>query len=296
MPGEVGTYVFQMAAPAAGTYVEGFNLVVENSEWMKWPGFSPTVVVTGAYHWKIEDLIYEKGTGVMEPGTRQLVTLKARNTGNTTWNKLGPNPVRLGTWQPDRPSQVVSNWLSPTRVTDMNETTVAPGQVAGFQFYVRTPVTGNFYERFNLVAENNTWLNDPGLTLYLRGGEYSWQPLWHSHSTGTANIPRNTNFSLTVKVKNTGEVAWKKAGDFPLRLATAQPQDRGSALYESSWIRDTRPGSLVEDTVQPGQSGTFIFNARTPSVPGPRTERFSLVAEGLIWLNDPGFSIYVNVQ
>lgn len=293
-PGELGTFTFNITSSKVGTFAESFNLVAENYQWFQWPGFRPTITVNSGYSWSVQNIIYERGTGVMEPGRPQLITLVAKNTGNITWSKTSGPAIRLGTWQPDRKSSVGSGWISQTRAVSMNESTVAPGQNAGFQFYVQAPTGGTFYERMNLVAEGTTWFNDPGLTLYLQGLSYQWEPVFHSHSTGTANIPRNTEFNLTVKVKNTGSMTWRKNSSYPVRLATVAPQNRGSALYSPSWITDTRPAALIEDTVAPGEFGTFTFNAKSPSTPGPRTERFSLIAEGVLWFNDPGFSIYVN--
>jgi hypothetical protein len=296
MPGDLGTFTFQVAANQAGKVVEELNLVVENYQWMRWPGFSPTIEFTGAYAWQIQDVIYERGTGLMDPGTSQLVTVKAKNTGSTTWNKFGGSPVRVGTWQPDRPSPLKhSGWMSAARAVDMNESTVAPGQVAGFQFYITTPKAGNFYERFNLVAEGQTWLNDAGLTLYVRGAEYAWQPVWTSISTGNINIPRNTDFTVTIRAKNTGDTTWRKTG-FPVRLGTAAPLNRGSAFYTPGWMNAVRVTGLVEDAVAPGQEGTFTFTAHTPNSPGPWFERFSPVAEGLTWFTDNGYGIQINVQ
>ena len=293
-PGDIGTFVFTINPTQNGTFVEAFNLVAENAVWMDWPGFSPTFQVNDGYSWKVQNVIYGNGTGLMEPGTSQLITLIAQNTGNKTWSKTSGPAINLGTWEPDRKSQVGQGWLSQTRAVTMNEDSVAPGQTAGFQFNVRMPATGTFYERLNLVAEGQTWFNDAGLTLYLSGGSYSWQPVWVSHSTGTANITRGTNFTLTVKAKNTGTLPWRKNGSYPIRLGTAAPFNRGSALYTNTWIRDTRPVGLSEDVVNPGQEGTFTFLAHSPDSPGARDERFSLLAEGLQWMNDPGFSIYVN--
>jgi hypothetical protein len=294
-PGEVGTFTFQLTPQNPGTFSESLNLVAENYTFAQWPGFRPTIVVPRAYEWQLQNVIYENGTGVMNPGEQQLVTVIAKNTGSATWSKTSGPQIRLATWQPDRISSVGTGWISQTRVGLMNETSVAPGQNAGFQFYVRMPRSGVFYERLNLVAEGQSWFNDSGLTLYLEGRTFLWQPLWHSHSTGTANIPRNTEFTLTIKVKNTGTMTWTKDGNFPVRLATVAPQDRGSGLYDTSWIRDTRPTSLVENSVAPGQEGTFVFTVRAHSTPGQRIERFSLVAEGVSWFNDPGFGVYVNV-
>ncbi len=293
-PNEIATFTFQLSPSQIGTFVEGLNLVAENYTWFSWPGLRPTINITGAHQWQIDEVIYGNGTGNMDPGSTQLITVKARNTGSATWQKGGDSPVRLGTWPPQRNSAVAQGWLSSTRI-EMNEASVAPGQVAGFQFYVRMPTSGNHYERLNLVSEGIRWFNDPGLTLYLHGRTYSWQPVWHSISTSNVNINRNQDFVITIRVRNTGEMAWKKTDPFKVRLATVEPQNRGSALYHPDWIDGIRPATLVDDVVLPGQEGTITFNARTPSTPGPRNERFSLVAEGIQWFNDPGFNIYINV-
>ena len=294
MPNQVGTFTFQVTPNQQGTFVEAMNLVLENCQWMQWPGLSPTITVTGPYHWQTVDVTYGNGTGYMDPGTSQLITVRARNTGSATWNKSGGTPIRLGTWPPGRASPVASNWLSSIRATDMNENTVAPGEIAGFQFYVNMPASGAFYERLNLVAEGQAWFNDPGLTLYLQGKTFAWQPVWFSPSTGNWNIPRNTTFTITIRAKNTGSMTWTKNGSFPVRLGT-DPPGRGTALEAPGWINSIRPTGLVEDSVPPGGEGTFTFQARTPNVVGMRYEAFNLLAEGLLWFQNPGFAMYVNV-
>jgi hypothetical protein len=307
-PGGVGTFTFPLTVHTPGTFVLPLNLVVENSQWMPWPGLSPTIIIKPRFQWQISSVSYGNGTGLMTPGTMQMVTVFAQNTGFDTWSKSSGPPIRLGTWTPGRASAVMpsgapKSWISPIRLTDMNEPSVATGQTAGFQFYVQVPATGNYYERLNLVAEGQAWFNDPGLTLYLRGGSYAWQPVSSSYSTGSdANLNRGTTFTVTVKAKNTGEVAWSSSSTanspWVVRLATNSPQDRGSFLYTPSWIRDTRPAVLQEATIQPGQTGTFVFSATIPAnaTVGPHFEYFNLVAEGMEWFNDPGFNIYVNVH
>lgn len=296
MPGAVGTFTFQVTPQNKGIFIESLNLVAENHLWLPWTGLSPTVAVTSQNDWRVENIVYERGTGVMDPGTSQLVTVIVRNTGTSTWQKLGGNPVRLGTWQPTRQSTVSATWQSPTRAADTNELTVAPGATAGFQFYVTMPPSGGpRYEKLNLVMEGIEWFDNKDLTLFLFGNTYAWSPVWHSHSTGTAAIPRNTDFSITLKAKNTGTVAWTKSSGYPMRVATTGPQNRGSAFETPTWISPIRPAGMVEDVVLPGQEGTFIISARTPSTPGQYFERLSLIAEGVTWLNDPGFRYYVNV-
>jgi hypothetical protein len=100
-----------------------------------------------------------------------------------------------------------------------------------------------------------------------------------------------------LRLKNTGEVAWRKSASYPVRIGTAEPLDRGSAFYDSSsWLRDTRPAALVEDVVEPGQSGTFTFIVNTPSTPGRWVEKYRLVAEGVTWFNGRTIDLVVNVK
>jgi subtilisin family serine protease len=249
------------------------------------------------YQWALEDISHSSSTAVMDAGQTQTITIKARNTGTATWQQSGDFPVRLGTWPPQRGSAVAhGSWLSSVRPAQLQEASVEPGDIGTFVFTVRGPFGGDFFERVNLVAEGQAWFNDPGALFYLRVlDDFRWEVLWHAHSTGTALINRDTNFELVVKVRNTGSTTWHQTGDFPVRLGTEAPKNRGSGLYHDSWIRDFRPAALVEASVPPGGVGTFVFTARTPSTPGERFEQFNLVAENIKWFTDIGFQIYVKV-
>jgi len=297
-PNQEATFQWQVNPSQVGTFVEALNLVVENYTWMTWPGFSPTIVVSNSpYQWQVNSVSYGNGTGVMDPGTTQSMTVRVTNTGNVTWNKTSP-PIWLATWPPGRVSSVQDpvngKWPSATRITQFNEASVPPGSQASFQFDVAMPSGGDHYEQLNLVAEGQSWFNDVGLTLFLHGKTYQWKPVWTSISTGNVNIPRNTDFTVTIKAHNSGEETWTKT-NFPIRLGTDNPMNRGSGLYSPSWISDTRPATLVENSVPAGQDGTFTFTAHTPSTPGARDEYFNLLAEGLLWFPDPNYKIHINV-
>jgi hypothetical protein len=293
-PNEVGTFTFTLTPQTSGTFIEAMNLVVENSTWMAWPGFSPTITVAPTpYQYQVQNILYSNGSGVTEPGVPQDMTIVVKNTGNVTWSKSSGPPIWLGTWTPGRSSEVryaeSGKWPSNIRITEMNENTVAPGQTAGFQFKVNTPRAGLFYEKISLVAEGEAWMFGEVPTLWLSGGSFAWEPLWVSHSTGNANIPRGQSFRLTVKAKNTGSLAWRQN----MKLATVAPMDRSSPFHSDFWLALNRTSALVETSVPPGGLGTFTFIANSPAIPGAYNERFSLVAENQAWLNDPGLSIYV---
>ena len=293
MPGETGTFQFPITAPAVGTFYQSLNLVAENSAWMSWTGFRPTLIGASPYSWSPQSILYGNGTGLMKPGEKQLITVTAKNTGTATWNKSSGPPIILSTWSPDRQSLVASDWINNKRVTLMNEASVAPGATAGFQFYVTIPRSGYFYEKLNLVAEGQSWFNDEGLTLYLQGGSYKYQTVWTSISTGSTTFSPGQEFTLTAKVKNTGDYSWGAN----TRLATFGPMNRGSNFYNSSsWINDIRLTSLIETTVSPGQEGTFSVKLKAPQKTGSFYEEFNIVAEGQAWYESAPIVFRFNVK
>lgn len=294
LPNQIGTFIFTVTPSTTGTFVEGLNLVAENSQWAQWPGFRPTIIVPKAYNWQIQNVIYSKGTGYMDPGETQLITLIAKNTGSLAWDKFGGVPVRVGTWQPQRQSAVGNGWLSATRAADMNQNTgdpaIQPGQTVGFQFYVRMPSSGPYYERLNLVAEGQAWFNDPGLTLYLYGNDYSWKVESVNYGNGTGVMAPGSTQTITVKARNTGTATWKNNGTFPVKLGTWQPQRQSQV--SSAWSSPTRMSTLSESSVAPGAVGTFTATITMPST-GLFYEQMNLVAEGSQWFNNPGLTFYL---
>jgi hypothetical protein len=124
-------------------------------------------------------------------------------------------------------------------------------------------------------------------------GYYAWQPQSLSYSPQNSTLPAGSTVTLTLKALNVGNTTWRNNGDFPVRLATVAPLNRGSIYEHASWLNSIRPANLQEANVPPGSVGTFVFTARVPNAPGEYRERFSLVAENMMWLNDPGLSVYI---
>ncbi|MBI2263795.1 MAG: hypothetical protein HYU64_01270, partial [Armatimonadetes bacterium] len=73
--------------------------------------------------------------------------------------------------------------------------------------------------------------------------------------------------TVWVKVRNTGEVAWYKGGQYPIVLGTAAPQDRKSPFTHDSWggAGKDRPATMREDEVLPGEVATFEFKIKAPT-------------------------------
>lgn len=125
---------------------------------------------TGTYSWyatgyKIltADNTQYVDPGQLQPGQRYLVNIAAWNTGTATWYNSGPTPVRLGTDSPGGHSSTLcdnSKWLWCGRPVNLQQSSVAPGQVGNFYFYIMTPSTPGYYlENFKPLSEMYSWMN-----------------------------------------------------------------------------------------------------------------------------------------
>ena len=117
----------------------------------------------------------------------------------------------------------------------------------------------------------------------------TWQQVYTDASKSTAlgwnaNLTAGQSAHVSVVMKNTGNTAWTKSGAFTItdtRLATHGPWGRSSAFCDPSWVIScTRPATLKENSVAPGESGTFEFPIRAPLTPGTYSESFSPISDG----------------
>lgn len=97
------------------------------------------------------------------PNGKVYVRVKARNMGTQTWDQ---SLIHIAVSRPiDRAGIFAeSGWVSNSRAAKMLEATVTPGSIATFEFALQAPsAAGTYSDYFNLVAEGNAWMNDPGL-------------------------------------------------------------------------------------------------------------------------------------
>ncbi|HET7302149.1 MAG TPA: NBR1-Ig-like domain-containing protein [Candidatus Saccharimonadales bacterium] len=318
-PGATGTFEFWMkASNNPGSYKEYFNLVVEGAAWMPATGlYFPGSIQPYRYTWEpvdqyaYSDATKTHGTNTVNkmPGDRVYVGIKAKNTGNVTWSKSGANTIQLGTAGGyDRNSAFYdSSWINSHRPAELVEDSVAPGQVGTFEFWMKASNNpGSYLEYFSPYIVGVGWLNNPGLNFRssILQPNYSWQLVdqyAYSDATkttgkGTTNLNPGDTVYVGFKAKNTGNVTWKNDGPYPVNVGMTHPLDRNSAFFYSGWLGANRPARLIESSVAPGQVGTFEFTMKAPSQSGVYREYFSLVAEGIAWMNDPNMNFYMSVK
>jgi hypothetical protein len=247
----------------------------------------------------------------LHAGDKVYVGFTAKNTGDATWSNTGANPIMVGTANPlDRTSSFGSGsgWLSGSRPVLMKEASVAPGGTGTFEFWMTAPArTGVYNERFSLIANNLTWFNDIGLSYFVNviPPVYAWQFVgqWaYTDSNRTivanmANLHPGDKVYVRFTAKNIGNVTWNNTGANALMVGTSDPLDRISSFSPGSgWLSGSRPALMKDPSLAPGSTGTFEFTMTAPSTLGEYNERFSLIANDLTWLNDPGLSLYAKIN
>lgn len=253
------------------------------SIWEGWWGAGTTVGVP--YQWQYAGQS-SSTNGTILATQKATWTVYAKNTGNTAWVNVGPNPMRLGTTRSlDRYSAFCdTSWASCNRAATLNEATVQPGQTGSFTFTVQAPGTGQYNEYFNLLVEGKTWLNDPGLYFGMNVTAPSLIGTVVGNTLPTS-MTAGANASGSLSIRNDGNAIWYKSGRFPLNLGASNPIDRTSQFYASNWLGQTRVANMNEASVAPGQTATFSVNLKGPAVNRTYNESFSLVIDGYSWFN-----------
>lgn len=254
---------------------------------------------------------------VLRPNDNAVLSFDLKNNGSETWTNSGLYATTLGTSSPtDHASSFYdpSTWIgnnrtgsfsakvNPSTGATTTATIIAPGEIGRFNIKLNVPDlqasqlgSQQVQERFRLVQDGRIWFpRDIGLyfPINVETHAYNWeyvsQNIFTNSSMTTpapANLTPNTRYFARVSLKNNGSAAWYKNS---FRLGTSQPQDRTSALYDTTWLSQNRAASLTQQSVSPGQTGTFEFWIKTPATPTNSREYFLPVVDGVTWLRDIG--------
>jgi len=209
-------------------------------------------------------------------------------------NPSTKNPFRLGTTRPqDRNSGFKSDydWVSSNRVNANFWEEVAPGQTVTIGFNIFAPydmIPGVYPEYFAPVIEGISWLPDKNLhwdiTVTPQENDYAAE-VWSYYQTNF-QLKAGETTEVIYDMKNTGRETWYKNGVNPVHIATTEPHDRSSRLYNAdSWLAPNRPNGINNEAVAPGESTTVSFRVTAPNEPAGTkiTEAFWLVAENKQW-------------
>lgn len=94
-----------------------------------------------------------------------------------------------------------------------------------------------------------------------------------------------------IKLRNTGNITWKRSGNNAIKIGTTREKDRPSNFFQGR----NRIARLSEKEVRPGEVGKFVFRLEAANTPGLQEEFFAPVIDGIVWLPDRGMSFIINV-
>ncbi|NTU69699.1 hypothetical protein HGB13_02655 [bacterium] len=291
-PGQNATFHYGVKAPSSlGSWKTYLAPVIEGVTWLNHSGYNIPLTVTQsapaqpATGFKGE-LVSSNLPSGMVTETVYNAEIKIKNTGGITWSNTGTRPVLLGTIPAGTISPFGdSSWLNTDMATILVEPSVATGQIGTFRFKLKAPIVpGTYNESFGIVRNGAAGTEqDPGWaalniskSIKVKG---TLKTEIQSYPT-SEYVLQGTEKSITLSFKNTGTATWLKANT---NLGTSSPYDRISALATNTWLNGSRPAALTQNTVAPGETGTFTFNIRT-TVNGVYNESFSPVVEGEAWL------------
>ncbi|MFZ2835776.1 MAG: NBR1-Ig-like domain-containing protein [Candidatus Saccharimonadales bacterium] len=131
---------------------------------------------------------------------------------------------------------------------------------------------------------------------------YTWSPVsqqLYSDADRTVKLAYNVALApgqkvyMRIQAKNTGNQTWQRSS---MKLATTNSRDRSSPFQSDDWLSSNRVAYMLQQEVKPGEVATFEASFKAPQKQATHKEYFSLIAEGIAWLNDPGLYIPVSVQ
>lgn len=95
--------------------------------------------------------------------------------------------------------------------------------------------------------------------------------------------------SYTIRYRNTGQAAWRRATADQANLGVVGDSTAFAELgIAVGWLSPNRVTTTVEETVAPGEVGTFTFALRAPAQPGAYRIPLRVVVDGVAWLEDYG--------
>ncbi|MEX0748991.1 MAG: hypothetical protein WD467_02155 [Candidatus Saccharimonadales bacterium] len=237
------------------------------------------------------------------------VQFKIKNNSSLTWYSDGNLPqgqraFRLMTT--GYKNTVFANtsdpaWMGTQNQVKMVEASVAPGQIATFNFTLKAPQQSLSHTIDMVLVHNGVRVyTDTVMSVAVKSiPDYAYETVSIEAPRGI--LPGDGNF-ITVKLKNTGVETWhsddnRPPGVRPIRLAASGYRNSPFAYprTSSAWLGTRNQIKLQEPKVAPGEVGTFRATIFAPYQEIKEHEHnFRLVLDGEKFI--PGLNIPVTIS
>lgn len=210
---------------------------------------------------------------VVQSGTAATVTATVTNTGTAQWQSyIGSRRVAIiPVSTSDATNLYDVSWKAQQEIGDGGLANMAPGAASQASFTIRAPANTQLVNAlFALRGPDGNEIPNTrfGITVHVTDIEYN------ANLTVTKLSPAaflGANKTVVISAQNIGTKAWLQ-NDVRLRVYGAN--DTPSAFRAKSWTDGTGNFSLDQQSVAPGQTGTFTFTITAPQSPGLYAHRF----------------------
>lgn len=276
------------------------------------------------------EIVEKSDDANLYPGQKVILWIKLKNTGNKTWyndsskgDAVFLNAQNAGNGSP---FYTAGNWVSPLVVRRADQATTVPGGIASYGFYVTAPTTmatGEYMIKLLPVVDNFGAMIDRNLSWKVNIKPSDHPEIYAAEVTGPKEIVigldefedcnaglqkkdgdldnciENRERKVSFKIKNTGNTTWFRdaslAEEPQINIATYNPKDRISSLYNRQWLSENRPEEVLQGPypqAKPGEEVEFTFFINVPkTIPAGQEsirETFWLVAENKTWFENTG--------
>lgn len=219
---------------------------------------------------------------LLDPEDSSGTVIRLKNTGTKTWSDdntcLVLDPVNDA-------DDIVDHDTDDDCVATMKQSSVGTGKTATFSFIGESNLDSGLAQ-FKVTPKFNGKLSDqymvqayyveiPVLDFDLKGSDYD------------KSLEAGESTTVEITLKNTGNVTWRNDGDHPVTL---QRSGQSKLTY------DRTLAELREDSVKPGQTGTFEFEVEAPNDDGKHSLYFTLDMEDTEVISSTSSRIRITVS
>lgn len=224
--------------------------------------------------------------------------IRIRNRSGTTWYSdgnvpTGKHPVRLAlnSYQgTPYANSADPAWIGTTNQIRMKETSVADGEIATFSFTFKAPIQqiNSYFSAFSPVLDGVGFMPYIGLSFTTSTPMPSFGYSVTASSGLSGSMQSSVTLPASFSVRNTGNIVWwgetgKMPGAASTRLFTVSPYYHASVFYDSStWLAANQVKLASAGRIDPGGTGVFNFNIKTPATNTTYTDNFGLILDGIM--------------
>lgn len=218
---------------------------------------------------------------LMDPEDKKPMIIRLKNTGLKSWNEntcLSLTPV-------GNAENIIEHDESKNCVATMKQSKVSPGKTGTFSFIAESNYTAGLaqfriYPKFNGTKSTKDY---EVLAYYVDDAQLDFEL---KSKTAPKSLKAGESKSITLKLKNTGNITWRSSGTDAVKLMRSGT----SKLTSSSTL-----ATLKESKVEPGEVGTFRFDIKAPQADGKHS-LYAMLSMNSHDLQSDATSIQVSVS